>query len=88
MTKGISPDNEDFLNRQVADGKYTNREQALDAAVELLRHQTDVLTRIDLGRRQLDEGDGTDYDDATLSRRFDQLKGRVIQLFGSGQNGR
>ena len=42
MTKGISPDNEDFLDRQVADGKYANREQALDAAVELLRHQTDV----------------------------------------------
>jgi len=88
MTNRLSPDNEDFLDRQVADGKYADRQQALDAAIEWLRHQTDVLTRVDVGRRQLDDGDCTEYDDASLSRRFEQIKGRVINLFDPGSNGR
>ena len=38
----ISPDNMHFLDEQVALGKYTDRSEALDTAVELLRESQSI----------------------------------------------
>ena len=77
MSIDISPQNEAFLDSQIADGVFHNRREALDAAVELLRQQSVVLDRVDRGRRQLDEGEFTEYDDDSLAHRFDELKRRA-----------
>jgi len=53
----ISPQNSEFIDRQVARGEFRDRSAALDAAVELLRRRTDTLEKIDNGRQQLDAGE-------------------------------
>ena len=73
----ISPQNNEFIDRQVACGEFRDRGAALDAAVELLRRRTDTLAKIDNGRQQLDAGKFAEYDDESLKKRFDQIKHRA-----------
>ncbi len=63
----ISPQNNEFIDRQVARGEFRDRSAALDAAVELLRRRTDTLEKIDNGRQQLDAGEFNEYDDKTTN---------------------
>ncbi|MEZ6059362.1 MAG: hypothetical protein R3C19_03265 [Planctomycetaceae bacterium] len=77
MKTEISQLNENFIQTQIANGVFPDRQSALNAAVELLRRRSDVLERIDTGRRQLDAGDFTEYDDDTLRQRLDDLKSRA-----------
>ena len=74
MKTNISPENELFIDQQVADGTFPNRQAALDAAVELLRQRSDTLARIDKRREQLDQGEFTEYDESSLKKRFNDLK--------------
>ena len=73
----ISPQNNEFIDRQVARGEFCDRRAALDAAVDLLRRRTDTLEKINNGRQQLDAGEFNEYDDETLKKRFDQIKRRA-----------
>lgn len=77
MSIDISPENERFIQNQIASGAYQNRSDAIDAGIELLRRRDELLHRIDRGRRQLNEGDCRDYDDQSLAERFNQLKQRA-----------
>ena len=77
MQVEISPQNNEFIDRQVARGEFRDRRAALDAAVDLLRRRTDTLEKIDNGRQQLDAGEVNEYDDETLKTRFDQIKQRA-----------
>ena len=73
MQVEISPQNNEFIDRQVARGEFRDRR----AAVDLLRRRTDTLEKIDNGRQQLDAGEFNEYDDETLKTRFDQIKQRA-----------
>ena len=84
MSTDISPENEQFIEQQIATGMFRSRADAIDAGVELLRRRQELLDRIDLGRRQLDTGEIHEYDDRELQLRFDQLKQRA-QGSTSGQ---
>jgi len=77
MSIDISPENERFVQQQIAAGTFQSRTDAIDAGVELLRRRKELLDRIDLGRSQLDEGDYHEYDDRKLQERFDQLEQRA-----------
>ncbi len=68
----ISPQNNEFIDRQVACGEFRDRRAALDAAVDLLRRRADTLEKIGNGRQQFDAGEFTEYDDESLKKRFDQ----------------
>ncbi len=60
MQTEISPQNNEFIDRQVACGEFRDRRAALDAAVDLLRRRADTLEKIDNGREQLDAGEFTE----------------------------
>lgn len=77
MPVDISPENEQFIQQQIKAGAFRTRTDAIDAGVELLRRRTELLDRIDCGRRQLDQGDYHEYDDRSLQQRFEQLKHRA-----------
>ena len=77
MSTEISPENEQFIEKQIASGTFRTRSDVLDAGVELLRMRNELLDRIDEGRRQLDSGQYTEYDDQGLQRRFEELKARA-----------
>jgi len=80
MSADISPENERFIETQIAGGAFQTRGEALDAAVDILRLRKELLDRIDEGRRQLDAGEYVEYDDEGLRKRFDELKARARQL--------
>jgi Arc/MetJ-type ribon-helix-helix transcriptional regulator len=80
MNISISPEQAAFLDQQVAGGAFANPQEAVAAAIDLLRRRADALTNIDSGRRQLDEGDFTEDDEASLRSRFEELKQRVRDL--------
>jgi Arc/MetJ-type ribon-helix-helix transcriptional regulator len=63
MPVDISPENEQFIQQQIEAGVFRTRTDAIDSGVELLRRRTELLDRIDWGRRQLDQGDYHEYDD-------------------------
>lgn len=84
MAGGISRNNEQFIDQQIEQGVFRDRDQVLDAAVELLRKRRDYLDRIKNGRQQLDQGEYDEYDDDTLQRRFEQLKRRATGPRGAG----
>lgn len=74
MSTEISPENERFIERQIARGAFRDRGEVLDAGIELLRIRDELLDRIDRGRDQLKKGEFTEYDDTALQDRFEQLK--------------
>ena len=80
MSTEISLENERFIERQLARGLFRDRGEMLDAGIELLRMRDELLGRIDRGRDQLDAGEFTEYDDAGLHERFEQLKARARRL--------
>lgn len=77
MATDLSPENEQFIADKVAQGTYRSREEALDAGIELLRKRDRLVDRLTESRRQLDDGEYTDYDDESLAVRFEELQRRV-----------
>jgi putative addiction module CopG family antidote len=85
MQVNLSAENARFIEEQVASGAFRSQSEVLDAGVELLRRRQPLLDRLDEARRQLDEGDFTEYDDEGLRRRFDQLKVRRLPITAQGE---
>ena len=81
---GLTAENEEFIEREIAEGRYPSRADVLNASVEALRRQ-ELLAMIDEGRRQLDEGEYTDYDQDGLRKRFDELKERARRRIRENQ---
>lgn len=80
MSTEISPENERFIERQIARGTFRDRGEVLDAGIELLRMRDELLDRVDRGRGQLDAGEFTEYDGAALQERFEELKARARRI--------
>jgi Arc/MetJ-type ribon-helix-helix transcriptional regulator len=74
MATGISRENEQFIRDAVARGKYESRTNVLDQAVALLRRHEELLAHVEIGTRQLREGQFTEYDDRTLLKFRDEIK--------------
>jgi antitoxin ParD1/3/4 len=62
VSSSLSPENEQFLNRVVSLGIYHDRGQALDRAVELLRHREELIRDVNEGVEQLERGQGVPLD--------------------------
>jgi Arc/MetJ-type ribon-helix-helix transcriptional regulator len=77
MQPTISPENEQFVQQEIANGTFYDRGEALNAGLELLRQRKELRARLDRSRRQLDSGAYTDYDGPGLRELFNDLKRRV-----------
>jgi Arc/MetJ-type ribon-helix-helix transcriptional regulator len=73
----LSRDSEAFIQHQIAVGIYRDRNDAIEAGVELLRQQHSLLDKLDEGRRQLDQGEYVEFDREGLRQFFDGLKKRA-----------
>ena len=73
---GLSAENEQFIERAIAQGRYQSRDDALNDGIQLLRLE-ELKRRLAESRRQLDEGEYTEYDEEGLKRRFEELKERA-----------
>ena len=81
MSSDLSPSSEAFLLHAVARGDFPSRSDALEAAVDLLRRQQ-IVDKLAEGRRQLDEGEYVEFDEAGLREFFDTLLGRAARRKG------
>jgi Arc/MetJ-type ribon-helix-helix transcriptional regulator len=77
MSQSLSPENQAYIDSQVAGGAFASRDEAIDAGVALLRKRDELVGRLKESRRQLDEGELTQYDDESLAARFDELKAKA-----------
>lgn len=77
MNQPLSPENQAYIDGRVADGAFASRDEAIDASVALLRKRDELVARLRESRRQLDNGEFTEYDDESLARRFEQLRAKA-----------
>jgi putative addiction module CopG family antidote len=87
MTTDLSTMTEAFISNAIARGAYRNRSEVLEAGVELLRKHEQLLAKIDEGRRQLDEGEYVEFDQAGLKQFFEGLKDRARAAARAKLNG-
>jgi Arc/MetJ-type ribon-helix-helix transcriptional regulator len=73
MYSDLSPDNAAFLESQVATGAFRSGGDALNAAVMLLRRRTEVMEKVQLGVKQLENGEYQEFDEEGLDRFFEEL---------------
>ena len=69
----LTPENSQFLMQQVAAGVFQSNDEALNAAVALLRRQSDLRTKVLAGVAQLDAGDYQEFDGPELNAYFAAL---------------
>jgi len=62
MSSGLSPENEQFLDRAVSAGVYHDRDEALDDAVNLLRCREKLIEDVNRGIEEIDRGDTVPFD--------------------------
>jgi hypothetical protein len=86
MSRDLSPENEQFIQHAIAGSVFHDREQALDAAVELLRKRQELLDHIDEGTRQLRSGQYAEYDEAGLRAFFDEVQAEGKRRCESGSS--
>jgi len=55
MSQHLSPENQAYIDDQVAGGVYTSREEAIDAGIALLRKRNELVVQLKESRRQLDK---------------------------------
>ena len=82
----ISFANEQFVEQEVANGVYANRDAAINAGFELLRQRKEMLERIRKGREQLDNGEYEEYDMDSLRDYFSELKEQTRKQIEQQQN--
>ena len=86
MANDISRENEDFIEQEVSEGTFRDRNEAIDTAIGLLRQRKSLTARLTNSRRQLDNGECVELDSAGLRQLFDDLKTKVTE-HSPGSNG-
>ena len=62
MSTDISPQNEQYIQEAIARGSFESRDQALDAAIELLKRREDTIREVNAGIEELERGEGRPLD--------------------------
>jgi antitoxin ParD1/3/4 len=81
MNAKLTSENEQFIQREIAAGRYGTTDEVMNAGLDLLRREA-LRARLAESRRQLDEGEYTEYDEEGLRKRFDELKERARRRAG------
>ena len=83
MTTVLSPENEQFIEQEIAKGAYCDLLEAVNAGLDLLRKRKQLIARLEASRRQLDSGEFTDFDGPGLHALFSDLKNRATSKCGA-----
>lgn len=73
MELEISTDSAQFLQAQVSTGAFATPEQAVEAAIGLLRRDAAIREKIRRGCEQLEYGQYIELDDRDLDENFQKL---------------
>jgi predicted transcriptional regulator len=69
MASELSPDKDAFLEKLIAIGQFSNRQQALDHAIDLLRDEVETVAAIREGLESVERGEGIPLEDAVRQLR-------------------
>ena len=86
MSMSISPENERFLERAVAEGRFADQSQALDEAIRLLRKCEELLGAVNRGIEQLDDGKYREYDDTQVEQFIADIEAYAARVVAPGPN--
>jgi putative addiction module CopG family antidote len=82
IVPALPPDLGQFVEQQIATGKYHSEEELVVDAVRVLRRlagqQHEFHDAVRQGMEQLARGEFTEYDDQSMSELFDGLKQRAL----------
>jgi len=71
---GIPLDLQQFVQAAISSGVFHNESEVVAEGLRLLQRRELLRRDIDEGIAQLERGEYTDYDEATLRERFEQIK--------------
>lgn len=74
MSTDLSAENEHYITTVIARGDFHSRSEVLNMGVELLRRRDEFIADIEVGSRQLQNGEYHDYDREGLRKLFDRVK--------------
>lgn len=74
MNVTISLECQAFVTSAVASGAFHDEAAVVDEALRLLERREAFRRDVDLGTRQLKNGEYTEYDDKTLRQLFDKIR--------------
>lgn len=69
MSAELSPDRDAIVEKLVETGRFNDRREALDHAVDLLREESETLEAIREGLASIQRGEGIPLDEAIRSLR-------------------
>jgi Arc/MetJ-type ribon-helix-helix transcriptional regulator len=73
----VTPENELFIQQQLAAGAFHDRSEVVNTALALLRKRQLLIAHLRESERQYERGEYTEYDGEELRTLFDELKRRV-----------
>ncbi|HVC97208.1 MAG TPA: type II toxin-antitoxin system ParD family antitoxin [Pirellulales bacterium] len=80
MSIELSPDLEEFVQKRVTSGDYGSEVEVIRKAFGLLEEREQLLREIDVGIRQLDAGESTEYDAQSLDRFIADIREEADRL--------
>ena len=91
-TQSFPPELGEFVEQQLAAGRYHSEHELIVDAVRVLRdlqaQQEQFRDDVQRGMEQLERGDFNQYDEQGLRERFEQLKDRARKRIEAHRDGR
>jgi putative addiction module CopG family antidote len=88
MQVDLTPEQQDFVRRAVASGRFERAEDAVRAAIALLvereRRRAEILTAVDIAKAALDRGEGTEITQASMRSLAEDVKRRGRTQLAAG----
>ena len=72
MSTGMSPENEQYIDRAVASGLFQDRGQAINTAIELLKRRERLIRDVNSGIEQIEKGHGRPFDIDSIVSQIDE----------------
>ena len=92
MPDSIPADLNQFVQQEVATGKYQSETEVICHGLRLLREREQrreqLRDDVNRGIEQLDSGEFTEYDDDSLRERFEQIKSEGRKRLAEREMGR
>ncbi len=85
MSQSLPPELQQFVEQELASGRYQTREDVICEALRLLRERKlhELRKELDAGLQQLKRGEGIEIEDErSLQAFFDDIKARARERLG------
>ncbi len=90
MTSTIPPEFTQFVEQEVASGRYRSAEELVSEGLRLIqereRRRNGLREKVKIGLDQLDRGEGTELDEESLGSFLDEIEDEVRREMAAAKN--